>query len=167
MKLHQVFKASLYEPKKLAAFRLLSIGKVFQYTFGFVTLFTLISFIRFTVGDAVLFEASPELMEYSQSIGGLVYPIAFIFQLVISTFYIFVRICLFAYIGVLLLKMMKRRDDYRFIWRTSAISMTVPILLTFFFDFFPLIKPYSLVLTSIVHIAYIAAAARYYPKTAR
>ena len=47
MKFHQLVKASIHEPKKLAAFRLLKIGKVFRYVFLFVILFTVISFIRF------------------------------------------------------------------------------------------------------------------------
>ena len=40
MKFYQIFKASLHEPKKLAAFRLLSIGKVIQYIFVFIFLYT-------------------------------------------------------------------------------------------------------------------------------
>ena len=57
MKFHQLFNAAIYEPKKLAAFRLLPIGKVFKYVFIFISLFTLISFIRFIAGDAALFES--------------------------------------------------------------------------------------------------------------
>ena len=69
MKFHQLFKAAIHEPKKLAAFRLLPIGKVFRYVFLFIALFTLISFIRFIAWDAVLFESSPELMEHGETIG--------------------------------------------------------------------------------------------------
>ena len=74
MKFHQLFKAAIYEPKKLAAFRLLPIGKVFRYVFLFVALFTLISFVRFIASDAVLFESSPELMEHGEKIGWIIYP---------------------------------------------------------------------------------------------
>ncbi|MEK5038855.1 DUF1189 family protein [Sporosarcina sp. FSL K6-3457] len=164
MKLYQIFKASIHEPKKLAAFRLLKIGKVFRFVFLFVTLFTVISFIRYVVGDAVLFEASPELLEQGQLIGGLIYPIAFILQLVISTFYIFLRISIFAYIGVVLLRLMKRRGEYRFMWNTAAIAITVPILVTIALDFFPAMSDYSMLITSLIHVGYIAAAAKYYPK---
>ena len=76
---------------------------------------------------------------------------AFLLQLVISTFYIFIRISIFAYVGVLFLKLMKRRGEYRQMWRTSAIAMTIPILLTIGLDFFPAMKSYSTVITSIVH----------------
>lgn len=164
MKFHQIFRASLYEPKKLAAFRLLSVGKVFAYVFLFVTLFTLISFSRYIFGDATLFEETPELKEQAAKIGALIYPMAFLLQLVISTFYIFIRISLFAYIGKFLLNVFKKRGDYLQIWRTSAIAMTVPFLITVTFDFFPSFQNSSLLISSVVHLIYIAAAVKYYPK---
>ena len=167
MKFHQIFRASLNEPKKLAAFRLLPIGKVFTYVFIFVALLTIISFIRFYIDDTVLFENSPDLIEHGETIGLLIYPMAFILQLVISTFYIFIRISIFAYIGSLLLSLMKRRGNYLDIWRTSAIAMTIPILLTIGFDFFPFLKSYGLAISSLVHLIYIATATKYYPKKPR
>ena len=130
-------------------------------------LFTVISFIRYIIGDAALFEASPELLEQGKLIGGLIYPIAFILQLVISTFYIFLRISVFAYVGVVLLRLMKRRGEYRFMWNTAAIAITVPILVTIVLDFFPVISDYSMMITSLIHVGYIAAAAKYYPKLAK
>ncbi|MHA6259485.1 DUF1189 family protein [Sporosarcina sp. CAU 1771] len=168
MKFHQIVSASLNQPKKLAAFRLLPIGKVFSYVFIFVAFFTGISFIRFIGGDVVLFENSPELMEHAQTIGSLIYPIAFLMQLVIGTFYIFIRITIFAYVGVLLIKVFKRRGQFLHIWRTSAIALTVPILITVVFDLFPIVNGItSTFITSIVHIIYIALAVQYYPKQSR
>lgn len=164
MKFHQIFRASLYEPKKLAAFRLLPVGKSFIYVFTFVTLFTIISFSRFLFGDTSLFENSPELLEHSKAIGSLIYPIAFLLQLVISTFYLFVRISLFAYIGAFFLYVRKRRGNYLQIWRTAAFAMTVPILVTICFDFFPAIQPYSFAISSLIHLLFIFAATKYYPK---
>lgn len=163
MKFHQIFRASLHEPKKLAAFRLLPIGKVFKYVFIFVAVFTLISFTRFYIDDAVLFENSPDLIEHSETIGWLINPMAFMLQFVISTFYMFVRISVFAYIGSLLLSARKKRGNYLQIWRTSAIAMTVPVLLTIGFDFVPSIKNNGLIISSIVHFIYISAATKYYP----
>ena len=89
MKFHQLFKACLHEPKKLAAFRLLPIGKVFRYVFIFCC--TIYSAIIHTLptGSDVLFEASPELLKHGETIGGLMYPMAFMLQLVISTSYIY------------------------------------------------------------------------------
>lgn len=167
MKFHQLFIAAIHEPKKLAAFRLLKIGKVFQYVFLFVTLFTGISFIRYIAGDASLFDASPELVAHGEIVGWIIYPIAFLLQLVISTFYIFLRISIFGYVGVVLLRLMKRRGEYRFMWNTAAIAITVPVLLTIVLDFFPATGDYSMIATSVIHTLYIAAAAKYYPKMAR
>lgn len=164
MKYHQIFKASLYEFKKMAAFRLLPIGKVFMYTFFFVFLFTIISFSRFIFGDDLLFDASPDLQAHSESIGGLIYPIAFTLQLVISTFYVFIRVSLFAYIGSLIMKVTKKRGQYLHIWSTSAIAMTIPILITIVLDFFPEYKTIGLIGSSIIHLVYIMLAIRYYPK---
>ena len=167
MKIHQLFLASLHEPKKLAAFRLLPIGKVIGYVFLFILLMTLISFIRFTTGDVDLFETSSELSEYSQTIGGLIYPVAFIFQFVIATFYVFVRISIFAAIGLWIGKLMKRRVEYRFIWRTTAIAITAPLLLTIAADFFPSWETFGSVLSSSIHIGYLTIALKYYPKAAK
>ena len=167
MKIHQLFLSAFHEPKKLAAFRLLPIGRVISYAFLFILLMTLISFIRFTTGDADLFESSSELAEYSETIGGLIYPVAFIFQFVISTFYVFVRISIFAAIGLWFGKMMKRRVEYRFVWRTAAIAITVPLLLTIAVDFFPLWETFGTIITSLIHIGYLAMALKYYPKAAK
>lgn len=164
MKFHQIFKAAVYEPKKLAAFRLLPIGKTFQYIFLFVLLFTLISFLKYIFSGTSFIENSPELEQYGKSLGGLLYPIALILQFVISTLYIFVRISIFATIGTLLAKLMKRRGDFRFVWRTAAIASTVPILITMVFDYFPLLDRYSMIVTSVIHLSYTAVALRYYPK---
>ncbi len=164
MKFHQLFFASMHEPKKLAAFRLLPIGKVISYVFYFISIMTAISIVRYSVGDVSIFYTSPELQEYIESIGSLIYPVAFFLQLLISTFYIFFRISFFALIGMFLLKLLKKRGEYRHVWRTSAISITVPILLTIVLDFFSSMETYSVWITSSVHVLYILAAVNYYPK---
>ncbi|WP_252502938.1 DUF1189 family protein [Sporosarcina sp. Marseille-Q4943] len=167
MKFHQLFLAAFHEPKKLAAFRLLPIGRVIRYAFLFILLMTLISFTRFSVGDTDLFEASPELNEYSETIGGLIYPMAFIFQFVIATFYVFVRISIFAAIGIWIGKLMKRRVEYRFVWRTAAIAITVPLLLTIFLDFFQIWETSGIIFSSVIHIGYLIMALKFYPKAAK
>ncbi|PIC66964.1 4-hydroxy-3-methylbut-2-en-1-yl diphosphate synthase [Sporosarcina sp. P21c] len=167
MKFHQLFKASLHEPKKLAAFRMLSIGKVIQYIFVFIFLYTCVSFFQFVIGDHTLFQSSPELAEIGETIGFLIYPIAFVLQLVIITSYLFIRISIFAIIGVLLLKLLRRRGEFRFMWRTAAIAATLPILLTMVFEFVPAMQSSSLWIASLVHLLYVWRAAVYYPKQPR
>ncbi|QUW22243.1 DUF1189 family protein [Sporosarcina sp. Marseille-Q4063] len=163
MKFHQLFIAGIYEPKKLAAFRLLPIGRVFKYVFMFIFLFTIISFGRFYLNDELLLEQNPDLIEHGAKIGWLIYPMALLLQLVISTFYVFIRITIFAYIGSLFLKLRRKRGNYLQIWRTSAIAMTVPMLLTIGFDFFPGIASNGFLISSIVHLLYILSAIKYYP----
>jgi len=164
VKFHQIFRASLYEPKKLAAFRLLGIGKVFTYVFIFISIFTIISFMSFLTDDTALFENSPDLLEHAETIGWLIYPIAFVLQFVIMTFYFFIRVSIFAYIGTLILSWTKRRGELLQIWRTSAIAMTVPVLISIAFSFFPETKNYGLITSSVIHLLYISAAIKYYPK---
>ncbi|MCM3637401.1 DUF1189 domain-containing protein [Sporosarcina luteola] len=167
MKFNQLFLAAFHEPKKLAAFRLLPIGRVIRYAFLFILLMTLISFTRFSLGDADLFEATPELTEYSQTIGVLIYPMAFVSQFVIATFYVFVRISIFAAIGIWIGKAMGRRVEYRFIWRTTAIAITAPLLVTIFLDFFQFHETFSILFSSLIHIGYLSIALKYYPKAVK
>ncbi|MCM3743362.1 DUF1189 domain-containing protein [Sporosarcina luteola] len=167
MKFHQLFLAAFHEPKKLAAFRLLPIGSVIRYAFLFILLMTLISFSRFSLGDANLFEASPELTEYSKTIGVLIYPMAFVSQFVIATFYVFVRISIFAAIGIWIGKMMRKRVEYRFIWRTAAIAITAPLLVTIVLDFFRFNETFSILFSSLIHIGYLSIALKYYPKAVK
>ncbi|WP_301107401.1 DUF1189 family protein [Sporosarcina sp.] len=167
LKFHQLFTASLYEPKKLAAFRLLPIGKVIQYIFIFVFLYTIIAFLQFLIGDHALFQGTTETAEIGKTIGFLIYPVAFVLQLVIITSYLFIRVSIFGIIGVLLLKLLKRRGEFRFMWRTAAIAATLPILLTMVFEFLPSMQNYSLWISSFVHLLYVWRATTYYPKKPR
>lgn len=167
LKFHQIFRAALHEPKKLAAFRLLPIGRVIRYVFVFITIYSIVSFFQFVSGDASIFDASPELLMHGEKIGWIVYPIAFLLQFVIITFYVFIRISLFGAIGLLLLTLLKRRGEYRHIWRTAAIAATVPTIFVMISDFIPLLKSISFVGTSFIHLLYIMSAIRYYPKAPR
>jgi len=159
--------ASLYEPKKLAAFRMLPIGKVFQYIFVFVFLSTAVSFLRFLSGDIDLFGASEELIDYAETVGGLLYPMAFVLQLVISTFYLFIRVSFFGLVGLGILSARQRRGEYRHMWRTAAISVSVPVLASITLDIMHVPGAVNFPVTAAVHIFYLAAAAGYYPKKPR
>ena len=50
MSISQLLLASISNPKKIAAFRLLPIGKVIQYVFFFVVILSLLSFVHFITG---------------------------------------------------------------------------------------------------------------------
>ena len=103
MNLFQLFKASLHSPKKIAAFRLIPIGKVMQYIFIFIFLLTIISFVQFINGISVQQSSMEGLLEYFEDIQWLLYPFAFVFLFVLNTLFSFIRISIFAYIGTFIL----------------------------------------------------------------
>lgn len=134
-------------------------------TYLFLSFFTLLYRLpAFLFGDHSLFQSTPEVAEIGKTIGILIYPFAFVLQLVIITSYLFIRVSIFGIIGVLLLKLLHRRGEFRFMWRTAAIAATLPILLTMVFEFMPDLQSYGLLVASLVHLLYVWRAATYYPK---
>ena len=74
----QLMIDSLTNPKKLGAYRILSIGKVMQYAFLMIALITAFSFGQFlSTGTDEIFGYT-EIEQYIESIQWLVYPIAII-----------------------------------------------------------------------------------------
>lgn len=161
--LYQLFKASLMEPKKQAAVRIMTIGKILRYIFVFIFFMTIIAFIDLAVGLRNTASDVAGLLQYVEEIELLLYPFAFILLFVSTTLYHFVKISIFAGIGLLLLKLKKRRGEYRHLWRTAALSITVPTLLSFLLSFMSssLWIPFT---ASLLSILYLYLAAGYYPK---
>lgn len=163
MNIYQLFKASLMEPKRQAAVRILTIGKIMQFIFIFVALLTIVSFIEwiFGLGDAT--SNVEGLIQFVEEIEWLLYPFALVFLFVSTTLYHFIKISLFALIAVVILNARKRRGEYRHLWRTTALSVTIPTLLAFILSFFDLGFAVSLA-TSLLTILYLYLAIGYYPK---
>jgi len=159
----QLFFASLHEPKKMAAFRLLSIGKVIQYIFIFITLITFISFIQFVFGIKNQSSSIVGLVEYIEGMEWILYPFAFILQFVMSTLFVFSRISILAIIGFYLLKWLKRRGDYRHVWRTTAFAYTVPTIISFILLFLGMGDTIIFVITHSISFIYLYLAVNYYP----
>ena len=126
----QLFIDSLIHPKKLAAYRLLSIGKTIQYVFILVGIITVYSFIRFLIGVDNSFFNIEGLTKYIEEIQWILYPFAFLFLTFTTTILLFVRISLYAFVGIILLKLFSRRGEYRFMWRTAALAITWSTLLS-------------------------------------
>ncbi|GAB0170479.1 DUF1189 family protein [Lysinibacillus sp. CTST325] len=167
MKHSQLFIDSLIHPKKLAAYRLLPIGKVIQYTFLLITVVTVFSFGRFTAGmsvDAFDMNSLNGITEYIEDVKWVLYPVTFIMLFVFTTMLIFAQIALYAVAGLLILKVMKRRGEYRHIWRTTTFAMTWAILISMLADYLPInstiISVFSLFLTMTLLIVAITK----YPK---
>lgn len=163
MNLFQLFKASLMEPKKQAAVRILTIGKIMRYVFAIVLLLTIVSFVELVLGFDDVTAGADDLMQYIEEIEWLLYPFAFVFLFVTTTVYHFVKISFFAFVALGLLNFKKRRGEYRHVWRTAALSVTVPTLISFAFSFFTA-NLWITAATSLLTIVYLYLAIGYYPK---
>lgn len=159
----QMLKASFMEPKKQAAVRILSIGKIMQYVFLFILLLTAVAFAEFLSGLDQVSGDLDGLLLYIEEIEELLYPLAFILLFVTTTIYHFIKISLFAWIGMGILKAMKRRGEYRHLWRTTALSVTFPTLLSIAVGFFTENEWLPLLL-SLLTVVYLFLAIKYYPK---
>ncbi|MDN7245773.1 DUF1189 family protein [Planococcus shenhongbingii] len=163
MNLFQLFKASLMEPKKQAAVRIMTIGKILRYVFALILLMTLVSFIELATGLGDTAGNMEGLLDFVEEIQFLLYPFAFVFLFVSTTLYHFVKISLFAMIGVAFVRLKKRKGEYRHLWRTAALAVTVPTLLSFAFSFFGVSFWVTMAL-SLLTILYLHLATNYYPK---
>ncbi|MBW9234899.1 DUF1189 domain-containing protein, partial [Leptospira santarosai] len=76
MSLIQLFLASITSPKKIAAFRLLPIGKVLTYVFFSVTILSILSFIQFTTGLKDDTSSIVGLLDYVEDMEWILYPFA-------------------------------------------------------------------------------------------
>ena len=164
MSLYQLFKESLHSPKKIAAFRLVPIGKVMQYIFIYIFLLTILSFISFINGISLQQESMEGFLVYFSEIEWLLYPFAFVFLFVLNTLFIFVRISVFGYIAQILLKLKKRRGEYRHLWRSALFASTLPMLLTLLFTIFQWSNTFTQLVVYGLTLLYLYLATTYYPK---
>lgn len=133
----QLATDSLLHPSRLAAYRILSIGKVIQYVFLLVLLLTCFSLGQFTTNGAMNIFSYEEITDYAANLQFLVYPIAVVFLFIMNALILFTKISIYAYAGHLLAKSMKRRCEYRQIWRTTAFAITWETILSIVFTLFP------------------------------
>ena len=164
MKHSQLFIDSLINPKKQAAYRILSIGKVIQYVFLLVTVVTVFSFGQFTAGFTEDIFNIEGVADYLADIQWLLYPFAFLFLFIMTSLLIFAQISLYALAGYLVLGAMKRRGEYRHVWRTSAFAITWATLLSIVLDFFQFSSPWMRLLDIFITMTFIIIALTKYPK---
>lgn len=163
MNFFQLFKASLMEPKKQAAVRIMGIGKIMQFTFAVIAIMALASFAELASGLGDTAGNVEGLLQYVNEIDWLLYPFALIFLFVSTTLYHFVKISLFALIGLGFVRIKKRKGEYRHLWRTTALSVTIPTLLSFIFSFF-VSSLWISAAASLLALIYLHLATGYYPK---
>jgi hypothetical protein len=164
MSVSQFLLASIFNPKKIAAFRLLPIGKVIQYVFFFVIILSLLSFVHFITGFKTDSTSIDGLLDYVENMEWILYPFAFIIQFIMTTLLLFVRISLMAFGGMLILKLLKRRGDYRHVWRTTAFAYTSPTILSIFFLYIGVSDGWIFIVTTVICMIYLALALKYYPQ---
>lgn len=164
LSLTQLFLASISNPKKIAAFRLLPIGKVLQYVFIFVIVLSLLSFVHFITGFKSDSSTIEGLLDYIDDMEWILYPFAFIIQFIMTTLLLFVRISLMAFGGMLILKLIKRRGEYRHVWRSTAFAYTTPTVLSIFFLYVGFSDGWIFVVTTIICVIYLSFALKYYPQ---
>lgn len=162
----QLFIDSLLYPKKLAAYRILSIGKVIQYTFLLITLVTVFSFGQFVANDPTTF-LSDDLAQFAEGLEFLIYIIGFVFLFAMNTAVIFAKITIYTYVGTFFAKVMKRRAQYRQLWRTTSFAMTWEVLLSIILPIFSLPSVLPLIIMSIVTLSIINISLTKYPKTSK
>lgn len=160
----QLFIDSLIHPKKLAAYRILSIGKVIQYVFILITFVTIFSFIQFLMGVSKNSYNLEGLTEYMQSIQWLLYPFSLILIVLMTTILVFIRISIYAVIGLLFIKVSKRRGEYRHLWRTASFAITWSILLTILFSIIPISNTLATLIGIIITLFILLIATSNYPK---
>jgi len=163
----QLFIDSLFQPKKLAAYRVLPIGKVIQYVFILIAIVTIFAFIQFLTGVSETAIQFKGLRQYVKDIQWLLYPFALFLLFFTSTVLLFVRISIYAAIGALLLKLLKRRGEYRHMWRTTAFAITWSTLLSILFSFLSISSWVATMVSSILTIVLLIFASLNYPKLAK
>lgn len=163
LNIFQLLKASLMEPKKQAAVRILSIGKIMRFVFLFIFLLTIVAFTEFVIGLNNVSSDLEGLLVYIEEIEWLLYPLAFILLFISTTLYHFIKVSLFAWVAMAILNRMKRRGEYRHLWRTAALSVTFPTLLSFAIGFV-VENEWLPLLVSMLTVVYLYFAIKYYPK---
>ena len=97
------------------------------------------------------------LTAYIEDIQWLLYPFALVLLFIVTTLLVFLRISLYALAALLFIYIMKRRGEYRHVWRTCAFAVTWSILLSIVLAFNPLsgtiVTILSMVITLLVAVA--------------
>lgn len=155
---------ALIHPQKHAAYRLLPIGKTMQFLFLLIFFISIGTFINFTLNLGEQNSSLEGMTPYISEIKWLLYPLAFIILFTFNTALLFIRVSFYAAIGLLLLKMIARRGEYRMLWRTATFSTTLGYLVTSILSFFIPSAMWITLLGFMLTLIYLWVAIRKYPK---
>ncbi|MET1030504.1 DUF1189 family protein [Domibacillus tundrae] len=136
MPLYKQFIKSLHSPKYIAAFRLQGIGKTIQYLFALSFRMSLPAFIAaaFYLMDGnesakTTVEEMLPLLTLNQN--ALIFiPVALFFYYILLSFMLFLKASIFAGVGLVVVSRLKKRGDYRHLFRMAAYALSLSALLT-------------------------------------
>ena len=138
-----------------AAFRILTVGKVIQYTFLLVAIMTAFSFGQFVQKGISSIQLYEEIQSYAEDLEWLIYIISVVFSFIMNTLLLYAKISAYAYVGLLIGKSMNRKLEYRHIWRTPAFSITWEVLLSILFTSIALNNIVSTILAILITMSFI------------
>ena len=160
----QLFIHSLTKPKMLAAYRILTVGKIIQYTFILIlisTAFSLGQFMRDGISGITGYEG---LESYAQSLEWLIYILSIAISFIINTLILYAKISLYAFVIFLFAKSMNKKAEYRHLWRTAALAITWEVLITIIFPLFISNSTITTIISIIVTMTILFIALSKYPK---
>ena len=126
----QLFLHSLIKPKMLAAYRILSVGKIIQYTFLLVLLTTSFSLGQFANEGITSINGYEEIEQYVENLQWLIYIISAILLFTMNTLILYAKISLYALVAFLFAKPFRKKAEYRHLWRTAALAITWEVIIT-------------------------------------
>ena len=141
MPLYKQFFKSLHSPKHIAAFRLQGIGKTIQYLFALAFLMSLPAFIAvilyMAAGNSAAKETVEEMLplltinqETTQQNAFIVVPAALFLYYILLSFMLFLKASVFAGAGLFMVSVLKKRGEYRHLFRMAAYALSLPAFLT-------------------------------------
>ena len=160
----QLFLHSLIKPKMLAAYRILSVGKIIQYTFLLVLLMTAFSLGQFVNEGITSINSYEEIGQYAQNLQWLIYIVSSVLLFSMNTLILYAKISLYALVAFLFAKPFQKRAEYRHLWRTAALAITWEVLLTIVLKIFIQNSIVTMIICMLITMSYLFIALSKYPK---
>ncbi len=160
----QLFIHSLTKPKMLAAYRILSVGKIIQYTFLLVLLMTAFSLGQFVNEGITSINGYEEIAQYVENLQWLIYIISAILSFTMNTLILYAKISLYAFVAFLFTKPFHKRAEYRHLWRTAALAITWEVILTIVFAMFISSGTITTIVCILLTMTWMFIALSKYPK---
>nr|WP_269843860.1 DUF1189 family protein [Domibacillus epiphyticus] len=168
----QLFK-SLYSPKYIAAFRMQGIGKTINYLF-FLALLMCVPMIVYlffyiTSGNESMRSIIDTKLPVLAILEGFIadnlitIPIVLIIYYLLVSFLLFVKVSIFGAIGLWMTRFMKKRAEYRHIFRMAAYAVTLPSLLIVIIELAGFTLPAGYLFDWLLTLTILAAATRLLP----